>query len=71
MFAPTNTAFGNLLTALGLASLGDVPASLLATVLTAHVIVDSDVARAAGAKGLTKTLAGLIDLDVQLKLNLF
>lgn len=69
VFAPTNTAFGSLLTNLGLASLADVPASLLAAVLKAHVIVDSDVLRAAGAKGLKRTLAGLIDLDVQLNVS--
>ncbi|WP_298524565.1 fasciclin domain-containing protein [uncultured Christiangramia sp.] len=43
VFAPTNSAFGDLLTELELEELGDVDADTLATVLSYHVLIDMNV----------------------------
>jgi transforming growth factor-beta-induced protein len=43
VFAPTNQAFQDLLTALGFASLDDVPDSVLQAVLTYHVVGNANV----------------------------
>lgn len=44
VFAPTNAAFGSLLTELGLAGLGDVPKATLENVLKYHVVTGANVA---------------------------
>jgi len=43
VFAPTNTAFGDLLAELELEELGDLDADTLATVLSYHVLIDMNV----------------------------
>ena len=43
VFAPTNSAFGDLLTELELEELGDLDADTLATVLSYHVLIDMNV----------------------------
>lgn len=44
VFAPTNTAFGSLLTELGLSGLGAIPAATLENVLKYHVVAGANVA---------------------------
>jgi len=43
VFAPTNTAFANVLAELELAGLGDIPADLLSSILSYHVVAGSNV----------------------------
>ncbi|APS40180.1 MULTISPECIES: fasciclin domain-containing protein [Salegentibacter] len=43
VFAPTNAAFANVLAELELAGLGDIPADLLSSILTYHVVAGSNV----------------------------
>ncbi len=43
VFAPTNAAFANVLADLELAGLGDIPADLLSSILTYHVVASSNV----------------------------
>jgi len=43
VFAPTNTAFANVLEELELAGLGDIPADLLSSILSYHVIAGANV----------------------------
>ncbi|PKD18383.1 hypothetical protein APR41_04325 [Salegentibacter salinarum] len=43
VFAPTNTAFANVLEELELAGLGDIPADLLSSILTYHVVAGANV----------------------------
>ncbi|SKB70192.1 Uncaracterized surface protein containing fasciclin (FAS1) repeats [Salegentibacter holothuriorum] len=43
VFAPTNTAFANVLAELELAGLGDIPADLLSSILSYHVVVGANV----------------------------
>lgn len=43
VFAPTNDAFGDLLTELEMTSLDDIPADLLASVLSYHVVAGANV----------------------------
>ncbi|OEY72619.1 fasciclin domain-containing protein [Salegentibacter salarius] len=43
VFAPTNTAFANVLAELELAGLGDVPADLLSSILSYHVVTGANV----------------------------
>lgn len=67
VFAPTNDAFGDLLTELGVGALGDIPAETLAAVLSYHVVSGANVLAATLVDGQTVTpLAGgtfTIDLD--------
>ena len=44
VFAPTNGAFGSLLTELGLSGLGDIPQATLESVLKYHVVAGANVA---------------------------
>ena len=43
VFAPTNTAFANVLAELELAGLGDIPADLLSSILSYHVVTGANV----------------------------
>ena len=43
VFAPTNTAFANVLAELELAGLGDIPADLLSSILSYHVVAGANV----------------------------
>ncbi|MBO2545723.1 fasciclin domain-containing protein [Salegentibacter sp. BDJ18] len=43
VFAPTNAAFADVLAELELAGLGDIPADLLSSILTYHVVASSNV----------------------------
>jgi len=56
VFAPTNDAFGALLTDLGVGGLGDIPVTTLASVLELHVVT--------GANVRAEDLAGIDGTDV-------
>lgn len=55
VFAPTNEAFTDLLTALGFASLSDVPVDVLQTILNYHVIAGANVRSSDLEEGATPT----------------
>ncbi len=67
VFAPTNEAFGSLLEELEMEALGDIPADLLASVLSYHVVADANVRSTDLTDDMeVPTLAGqsfTIDLD--------
>ncbi|MEP2937742.1 MAG: fasciclin domain-containing protein [Gilvibacter sp.] len=66
VFAPTNTAFANLLTALGFASLDDVPQDILQLVLNYHVIAGANVRSTDLEDGQTPTtfLGETVEIDL-------
>ncbi len=67
VFAPTNTAFANLLTALGLTSLDEVPTALLQTILNYHVIAGANVRAEALTEGQTATTFQGEDITISLE----
>lgn len=58
VFAPTNTAFGNLLTELGANSLGDIPIPTVQATLNTHVIAGANVLSSSLTNGMTVTTLG-------------
>lgn len=66
VFAPTNTAFTNLLTALGFASLDDVPQDVLQLILNYHVIAGANVRSTDLEDGATPTtfLGETVEIDL-------
>lgn len=58
VFAPTNEAFGDLLNALGFASLEDVPQDALRAILNYHVITEANVRSTDLVDGSTPTTLG-------------
>lgn len=66
VFAPTNMAFGNLLTELGANSLDDIATSTLESTLLTHVVAGANVLSTTLTDGMTVTTIGdtfMIDLD--------
>ena len=55
VFAPTNGAFGSLLTELGLSGLGDIPQATLESVLKYHVVAGANVASTDLVNNMTVT----------------
>ena len=58
VFAPTNTAFANLLTAIGQTSINNVPESVLKTILQYHVVTSGAVKSNELTAGNVNTAAG-------------
>lgn len=66
IFAPTNDAFGNLLTELEVEGLGDIDADLLATVLSYHVIAEANVTSDELSDGMAVTTLQGEDFTINL-----
>lgn len=66
VFAPNNDAFGNLLTALGLTSLDEIPVDLLQTVLNYHVLAGANVQAGDLVDGQTATTFQGEDITISL-----
>src|SRR5690606_32494743 len=65
VFAPTNTAFVNLLSELSLSNLADVPTDTLAATLAMHVVAGANVQASGLSNNLTiSTLGGNITANV-------
>lgn len=58
VFAPTNDAFGSLLSELGLNALGDIPISTLEATLATHVVVEANVRSTDLVDGMPITTIG-------------
>lgn len=58
VFAPTNTAFGNLLTELGASSLDDIATATLEATLNTHVVGDANVLSSALTDGMMVSTLG-------------
>ena len=58
VFAPTNDAFGSLLSELGLNALGDIPLSTLEATLATHVVVEANVRSTDLVNGMQITTIG-------------
>ena len=58
VFAPTNTAFGNLLTELGAANLAAIPTATLSATLNMHVVAGANVQSSALTNNMTITTLG-------------
>lgn len=58
VFAPTNMAFGDLLTELGASGLGDIPVDTLAATLATHVVADANVLASTLTDGMTVSTLG-------------
>jgi len=72
VFAPTNTAFANLLAAIGQTSLDDIPESVLRSVLEYHVITSGAVLSTQLTTGAVTTAGGeaiAVDVTSGVKLN--
>ncbi|MDC8005515.1 fasciclin domain-containing protein [Aureisphaera galaxeae] len=63
VFAPTNDAFGDLLTELGVGSLDDIDTATLTATLNTHVIAENNVRAADLTDGPVTTLGGEITID--------
>ncbi|MBS3739538.1 fasciclin domain-containing protein [Mesohalobacter halotolerans] len=63
VFAPTNTAFGNLLAELGLNELADVPQQTLTNTLNSHVIAGANVRAADLTNGTVQSLEAELTID--------
>ena len=63
VFAPTNTAFGDLLSELGLNSLADVPQQTLTSTLNSHVIASANVRAADLTNGAVQSLEAELTID--------
>lgn len=62
VFAPTNDAFGDLLTELGAGGLGDIPAETVEATLAYHVIAEANVRAEDITDGAVTTLGGEVTL---------
>ena len=58
VFAPTNGAFGDLLTELGVGGLGDIPTATLEATLNTHVVAGANVLSTALTDNMTVTTLG-------------
>lgn len=63
VFAPTNDAFGNLLTDLGVDGLDDIDSDTLAATLSLHVIAGANVRAEDLTNGTVTTLGGDVTID--------
>lgn len=63
VFAPTDTAFGDLLVELGVGGLGDIDGPTLTAVLNMHVIAEANVRAEDLVDGTVTTLGGDITID--------
>ncbi|WP_452602341.1 fasciclin domain-containing protein [Pontimicrobium sp. MEBiC06410] len=65
VFAPTNTAFVDLLTELNLASLADIPTATLESTLNTHVVTNANVQDSGLSDGMMiSTLGGMLTANV-------
>lgn len=65
VFAPTNDAFGALLTELGASGLGDIPTQTLEATLNSHVVGDANVLSTALSDGMKiNTLGDFFTIDL-------